>query len=97
METERYFIKIDPNKVLLKIVEERVNRAYSILETVEKIIREKLGEKANEMNLCLLLGNSVKSTRERDNFLEILKKKGIKEEDIKTIERSLEEVASLLF
>jgi hypothetical protein len=73
---ERYFIRVKPEEILSKLIEERKEEVYHKLSLAERIIREKLGSKANEFNLCLLLGNSAKSIKERMEFLEILKKKG---------------------
>jgi len=68
---EKYFIKIDPKKILAKLVEEKVQNAYLNLECVEKLIKEKLRDKADGLNLPLLIGNSTKSTEELIDFIKI--------------------------
>ncbi|MFH7880425.1 MAG: hypothetical protein QXI09_00220 [Candidatus Aenigmatarchaeota archaeon] len=96
IEIEKYFLKIDPNKVLSKIVEERVNRAFSILLLIETIIKEKLGKNVESLNLPLLIGNSVKSQDEKDQFLKLLKERGMKEKDLDFIRKLIEEVYFLI-
>jgi hypothetical protein len=44
----------------------------------------------------LLLGNSVKSIKERVEFLEILRKKGVEEKDLNMVKMLLEEVSFLM-
>jgi hypothetical protein len=93
---ERYFIRLKPEEVLSKLIEEREEEVYHKLSLAERIIREKLGSKASEFNLCLLLGNSVKSIKERIEFLEILKKKGMEERDLNVVKELLEEASFLM-
>jgi transcriptional regulator of heat shock response len=93
---ERYFIRLKPEEVLSKLIEEREEEVYHKLSLAERIIREELGSKANEFNLRLLLGNSVKSIKERIEFLEILKKRGMEEKDLNIVKELLEEAAFLM-
>jgi hypothetical protein len=93
MEIERYFLKIKPEQIISSIVNERVNEIRSKLYFVENLIKEKLGNKANELNLCLLMGNAVKSVEERVQFLEILEKNGMEERDLNIVKELLKEAA----
>jgi hypothetical protein len=66
------------------------------LEACEKFVKEKLDDKANGINLTLWIGNSVKSASELVEFLDLLKKKGLDENDIKSVEKQIVEVRELL-
>jgi hypothetical protein len=96
MVLERYFIRLKPEEVLSKLIEERKEEIHYKLSLAEKVIRERLGNKANEFNLCLLLGNSVKSIKERVEFLEILRRKGMEEKDLNVVKMLLEEASFLM-
>jgi hypothetical protein len=96
MKIEKYFIEIYPEIILLNIVKEKVLLAKEKLESCEKFVKERLGDKANGINLSLWIGNSVKSASELVEFLDLLKKKGLEENDIKSVEKQIVEVRELL-
>jgi hypothetical protein len=59
MNLEKYHINVKPEQVLSKLIEERKREAYRNIFLAERIIREKLAEKVNDMNLEPWIGNSV--------------------------------------
>jgi len=75
MNLEKYHISIKSEQVLSKLIEERKREAYRNIFLAERIIREKLAEKVNDMNLEPWIGNSVKSTEELSEFTKLLKEK----------------------
>jgi hypothetical protein len=96
MEIERYFLKIKPEQIISSIVKERVDEIRIRLYFVENLIRERLGNEANELNLCLLIGNAVKSIEKRLLLLEVLRKKGMEEKDLNAVKELLEEASFLM-
>ncbi len=96
MEIERYFIRVNPEKMVSKILEERVHRAYFNLSFAERLIREKLQEEGEKINLNLWIGNSTKSLEELVEFTKLLKSKGMEEKDINFVKELIEESRNLL-
>jgi phosphotransacetylase len=96
MNLEKYHISVEPEQILFKMIEERKREAYRNIFLAERIIREKLAEKVNDIKLELLIGNSVKSTEELSEFTKLLKEKGMNETDLKMIRDLLFNAKELL-
>ena len=96
MEIERYFIRVNPEKMLSRILEERFHSALFNLSFAEKLIREKLGDKAEKININIWIGNSTKSIEELLEFTKLLKSKGMEEKDIDFVKKLIEDSRNLL-
>jgi hypothetical protein len=96
MNLEKYHISIKPEQVLFKIIEERKREAYRNISLVERIIKEKLADKTNDIKLELWIGNSVKSTEELIEFMKLLKKRGMSETDLGIVRDLLFNVKEML-
>jgi phosphotransacetylase len=96
MNLEKYYISVKPEQVLSKLIEERKREAYRNIFLAERIIKEKLAERVNDMNLESWIGNSVKSTEELIEFMKLLKERGMSETDLKMIRDLLFNAKELL-
>jgi hypothetical protein len=96
MNLEKYHINVKPEQVLSKLIEERKREAYRNIFLAERIIREKLADKTNDIKLELWIGNSVKSTKELIEFMKLLKEKGMNEIDLKMVRGLLSNAKELL-